>query len=68
MACDRAVTQMSTVAASWSSVEDGWGGVALSESRVNPNQVSLIFRLGAYDVVYDDSTAGFPRIGRLTIP
>jgi hypothetical protein len=119
-ACDRAVTQMSTVTASWSYVEDAWGGVALSESRVSGNQLSLILRVGvhdrkrmdsgtclcgaharldasrvvvslgrclcgpgaglalvagmakpaagAYDVVYDDSTAGFPRIGQLTVP
>ena len=119
-ACNRAVTHLSTTTASWSYVEDAWGGVALAESRDNAKQVSLIFRLGvhqwkqmdsgscacgaharlngsrvvvsldrclcgagagatlvaemakpasgAYFVVYDDSAAGFPRIGQLTIP
>ena len=36
-------------------------GVALVAEMTKPAS-------GAYDVVYDDSTAGFPRIGRLTIP
>jgi len=121
--CDRVakriVPAMTSERATWSYVDEAWGGMAVKTSAVNANQLSLTFRLflhaptridsgiciyaiaaradgrrvvvrldrslcgnttggyavslpkpeaGTYDVVYDDAAAGFPKLGRVTVP
>jgi hypothetical protein len=53
--CQYAVTRLSTHPASWSYVEDGWGGIALAESRVDGDLLALTFRTHVHEPKLMDS-------------